>query len=247
MSRNTMIVALIALVIGVVALALPFVLGGEKGTSDTRVKALESRIATLEAKSGTAALKIGYVDAESAFGVFTDAVKDLRQKAQDKANEIVQLQQQYTGGSVTKQDFDNRNNQLQVELLQAQLTIDTGTIDKMIVGTGFSDIRTQLQKIRDQAQPLIDETKNLVSTARVGVVNATDFQNRYTSIKNAFSQLDQLLTQAALVKIEQASQKVGVQNGYDLVLQKKNVLVYQNSARLTDITDLVKRELASYL
>jgi len=247
MSRNTLIVAVIALVVGVVALVLPFVLSTGEGTGDTRVKALETRITALEAKSGGSALKIGYIDAESAFGVFTDAVKDLRQKGQDKANEIVALQQSYVAGSITKQDFENRNNQLQVELLQAQLTIDTSTIDKMIAGAGFSDIRAQLQTIRQQAQPIIDEARNLVSTARVGVVNATDFQNRYTSLKNAFSQLDTLLTQAALVKIEQACQKVAVQNGYDLVLSRKNVIAYLNTARLTDVTDLVKRELSTYL
>ena len=233
-----MIVALIALVIGVVALALPFVLGG-KGE-------MESRITSLEAKSG-ASLKIAYLDAESALKVFDEAVKDLSQKAQDKASEIIQLQQQYTGGSVTKQDFDNRNNQLQAELLQAQVAIDSGMLEKMIAAPGFSDIRPQLQKIREQAQPMIDETKNLVSTARVGVVNAADFQNRYNTVKNVYSQLAQLLAQAAMAKVEQASQKVGVQNGYDLVLLKKNVLMYLNTARLTDVTDLVKRELASYL
>jgi len=246
MSRNTLIVALIALVVGVVALALPFVLAGEKGTSDTHVKALESRLAALESKAG-ATLKIGYVEVESAFTVFTDVVKDLRQKAQDKANEIVQLQQQFVANSVSKQDFESRNNLLQAELLQAQLTIDTDTINKLIAAPGFSDIRAQLQQIREQAQPILDEMRSLVSTARVGVVNATDFQNRATSLKNAFGQLDQLLTQAALVKIEQASQKVALQNGFDLVLQKKNVVIYQNTARLTDVTDLVKRELASYL
>jgi Skp family chaperone for outer membrane proteins len=79
------------------------------------------------------------------------------------------------------------------------------------------------------------------------VVNATDFQNRYNTVKNVYSQLAQLLAQAAMAKVEQASQKVGVQNGYDLVLLKKNVLMYLNTARLTDVTDLVKRELASYL
>ncbi len=117
----------------------------------------------------------------------------------------------------------------------------------MIAAPGFSDIRSQLERIREEAQPIVDEMKNLATTARVGVLNAQEFQNRYDQVKTAFGQLDQLLTQAALVKIEQATQKVAVQNGYDLVLQKKNVMVYQNTARLTDITDLVKRELASYL
>jgi Skp family chaperone for outer membrane proteins len=246
MSRNILIVAVVALVLGAIALVLQFALPGETGVNEARVKALEGRITTLEQKS-SAPLKIGYLDAESAFTVFTDAVKDLRQKAQEKASEIVQLQQKYLANAVSKEEFQNKNNQLQVELLQAQLTIDLGTIDKMIAAPGFSDIRSQLERIREEAQPIVDEMKNLATTARVGVLNAQEFQNRYDQVKTAFGQLDQLLTQAALVKIEQATQKVAVQNGYDLVLQKKNVMVYQNTARLTDITDLVKRELASYL
>ncbi len=94
---------------------------------------------------------------------------------------------------------------------------------------------------------MVDEMKNLVSTVRVGVIDTTEFQNRYTQVKNAFTQLDQLLTQAATSKIVQAANKVAIEQGYDLVLRTKNVIVYRNSAKLTDITDLVKHELESYL
>ncbi len=199
------------------------------------------------APSGAPTLRIGYLNTEDAFTAFTDAVKDLRPAAQDKANQIVALQQQYASGTLTKQDFDAKNYQYQAELLQAQLTIDLGTIDKMIAGSGFSDIKAQLQQIREQAQPLVDQTKNLVSTARVGVVNAQDFQNNYSAVQTSFSKLDQLLTQAALMKVEPASQKVALQNGFDLVLQEKNIVIYQNTQKVVDITDAVKRELTSYL
>ena len=137
--------------------------------------------------------------------------------------------------------------QLQVELLQAQLNIDIGTIDKMIASTGFSDMRSDLQRLKDEAQPVVDEMKNLVSTVRVGLIDTTEFQNRYTQVKNAFSQLDQLLTQAATAKIVQVADKVAMDEGYDLVLRSKNVIVYRNTGKITDITDLVKRELSTYL
>jgi len=239
--------AVAALLVAVAALILHFAIPAGTGTLDTRVKALEDGISALQARGTTAQLKVGCLDTESAFGVFTDAVKDLRQAAQDKANQLGTLQQQYGAGAVTKSDYDAKSAQYQAELLQAQLTIDLGTIDKMVASSAFADIRTQLQQIRDEAQPLVTQLKSLVSTARVGVVNAQEFQNNYTQLQSSFSQLDQLLTQAALAKIEAAAQKVAVQNGFDLVLQEKNALVYQNSARVTDITDLVKRELANYL
>ena len=241
------VVAVLALVVAAVAIVLHFALPAGTGAADTRAKALDTRISALEAKAAGPQLKIGYLDTESAFTVFTDVVKDLRQKAQDKANEIVALQQQFSAGAITKQDYDTKNNQYQSELLQAQLTIDLGTIDKMIAAAAFSDIKPQLQQIRVNAQPLVDQMKNLVSTARVGVVNVQEFQSNYSALSSSFSQLDQLLTQAALVKVASATQKVALQNGFDLVLQKKNIVIYQNTARVTDITDLVKRELATYL
>ncbi len=247
MSKNTLVVSVIALLLAAVAIVLQFVLPADGGTNNTaEITALTNRVSALEANQVTP-LKVAYVNAEDAFKVFTDAVSDLRQRAIDKQGEIVKLQQQYMASTISKDDFDSKNNQLQVELLQAQLNIDLGTIDKMIASPGFSDMKSDLQKLKDEAQPVVDEMKNLVSTVRVGVIDKTEFQNRYTQVKNAFTQLDQLLTQAATAKIVQAANKVAVDKGYDLVLRTKNVIVYRNTAKLTDITDLVKHELESYL
>ena len=245
MSRNILIVAVIALILGAGALILQFALPSG-GVSEATVKALEGRVEDLESSS-TSPLKIAYINAENAFTVFTDAVEDLRQKAVDKQVEIVSLQQQYLASAISKEEFDTQNNQLQVELLQAQLNIDIGTIDRMIASTGFSDIRNDLERLREEAQPVIDEMKKLVSTVRVGIIDPQEFRNRYDQVKAAFTQLDQLLTQAATSKIVKAAEKIAVENGYDLVLRAKNVIIYRNTAKLVDITDLVKHELATYL
>jgi Skp family chaperone for outer membrane proteins len=199
------------------------------------------------AEESHAPLMIAYLDTDSAFAVFTDAVKDLRQAAQDKANQISALQWQYDIGALTKSDFDAKNNQYKAELLQAQLAVDLDMIDKMIASRGFSDLKVQLQQIRKQAQPIVEQMNSIVTTARMGVVNVQEFENHINAVETSFSELDKLLTQASLVKITAVSRKVAVQNGYDLVLQKKNVIIYQNSAKLTDITNLVKQELATYL
>ncbi len=247
MSKNTLVVSVVALLLAAVAIVLQFVLPAGGGADNTaEVTALTNRVAALEANPATP-LKVAYINAEDAFTVFTDAVSDLRQRAIDKQGEILKLQQQYMASTISKDDFDTQNNQLQVELLQAQLNIDLGTIDKMIASPGFSDMKSDLQRLKDEAQPVVDEMKNLVSTVHVGVIDTTEFQNRYMQVKNAFTQLDQLLTKAATTKIVQAANKVAVDNGYDLVLRTQNVIVYRNTAKLTDITDLVKHELASYL
>ena len=210
------------------------------------VNSLEEQLSEIMAES-TPSLKIAYLNAEDAFSVFTDAVSDLRQKAVDKQMEIAKLQQDFMAGTISKDEFQNTNNRLQVELLQAQLNIDVGTIDKMIAASGFSNMRSDLQRLRDEAQPVIDEMKNLVTTIRTGIIDTQEFENRYTQVKNAFTQLDQLLTQAATAKIVEAAQKVALDESYDLVLRVKNVIIYRNTAKLVDITDLVKYELASYL
>ena len=250
MSKNTMVVAVVALLLAALALVLPFVLPSSGGGDDAALNALGDRITNLENLS-SAPLKIAYLNVEDpkegVFKVFLDAVSDLRQKAIDKQTEIAELREDALAGTISDSEAQNTNNRLQVELLQAQLNIDVGTIDKMLDSSGFSNMRSDLQRLRDEAQPVIDEMKNLVTTIRTGVIDEQEFENRYTQVKNAFTQLDQLLTQAATAKIVEAAQKVALAEGYDLVLRVKNVIIYRNTAKMTDITDLVKIELAGYL
>lgn len=246
MSKNTMVVAVVALLLAALALVLPFVLPSSGGGDEAALNALSDRITNLE-NSSSAPLKIAYLNAEDAFSVFTDAVSDLRQKAIDKQMEIAKLRQDALAGTISESEAQSTNNRLQVELLQAQLNIDVGTIDKMIDSSGFSNMRSDLQRLRDEAQPVIDEMKNLVTTVRTGVIDTQEFENQYTQVKNAFTQLDQLLTQAATAKIVEAANKVALAEGYDLVLRVKNVIIYRNTAKMIDITDMVKHELSTYL
>jgi len=184
-------------------------------------------------------VKIAYIS--------TDAVSDLRQLAVDKQGEITKLQQQYMASTISKDEYNERSRELQVGLLQAQINIDIGTIDKMLASSGFSDMKSDLQLLKDEARPVVDEMKNLVSTVRVGIVDSIRFDNRYSQLKNAFGQLDELLTQAATAKIVQAANKIAEREGYDIVLRTKNVIVYRNSSKIEDITELVKQEIESYL
>jgi len=248
MSKTSLVVAVVALVVALVAVILPFVMPAGGVANENEIAALKTQVNNLETKvQSISPLKIAYINAEDAFTVFTDAVKDLRQKALDKQAEIVKLQQDFLASKISKEDYQTKYNQLQVELLQAQLNIDIGTINKMISAPGFADIQSDLERLKDEAQPLVDEMNKLVQTVQTGVVDPQEFQSRFTQVKNAFTKLDQLLTQAATSKIVEAANKVAVKNGYDLVLRAKNVIVYRNTAKLTDITDQVKHELSTYL
>jgi len=248
MSRNTLLLAGLALLVAVGALVLQFALPAGGGVESSELRELERKIESLQQQTvSSPTVRIAYLQAEDAFSVFLNAVSNLRQRALDKQTEILQLQQEFAASTISKDDYQQRLNELQAELLDAQLAINIGTIDKMIASEKFADIRSDLERLREEAQPIVDEMKNLVSTAKVGIIDPVEFETRFNRVKSAFEQLDQLLTTAASKKLVEAAQKIATEYGYDLVLRSKNVIVYRNPAKMTDITDLVKAEIAKYL
>ena len=212
----------------------------------TGIEPLEKRLVELGSRP-TYGISIAYINAEDAFTVFTNAVQEQREKAFDKQEEIIALQRRYVESAISKEEYEDTYNLKQVELLQAQTNISMGTIDKLIISSSFSDVRGDLEQLREQAQPIVDEIESLASSVRVGIIESEEFSSRYTQARNAFTQLDELLTNLATSRIVEAANRIALANGYDLVLRAKNVIIYRNTARLTDITDMVKAELSRYL
>lgn len=247
MSRNTLVVAGLALILAIGALVLQFVLpsGGGVGSSD--LDAIQADINQLKQASASQSLKVAYMDAEDAFTVFILAVGDLRQQITDKNNEMNDLKNEYAQGIIARDDYERRIYELNAELLDARITTASGTLDRMIASSEFSDLRSTLITLREEAQPLIDEVNNLVSTIRVGAIDATEFQNRYTALSAMFEQFDSYVTSAATTKLVQATEKVANEYGYDIVIRKKDVVMYRNPVTIDDITDLVKAEIEGYL
>jgi len=247
MSRNTLVVAGFALILAIGALVLQFVLpsGGGVGSSD--LDAIQADITQLKQASASQSLKVAYMDAEDAFTVFILAVGDLRQQITDKNNEMNDLKNEYAQGIIARDDYERRIYELNAELLDARITTAAGTLDRMIASSEFSDLRSTLITLREEAQPLIDEVNNLVSTIRVGAIDATEFQNRYTALTAMFEQFDSYVTSAATTKLVQATEKVANEYGYDIVIRKKDVVMYRNPVTIDDITDLVKAEIEGYL
>ncbi len=244
MSRNTLYIAGLALLLAVGALILQFALPSGGGVSSSEFKALQNEVATLRQQG---ALRIAFVKAEDAFKVFTDAVADMRQRASDKAAEVAQLQQEYTNGMISDSDYEQQMMELKAEFLDAQYAVQVTMIDRMIAADGFADIRGELTALKEEAQSYVDGMKDLLSTARIGVIGAAEFNSRYTQLESAYTQLDQLLVSAATVKVVEAAKEVALERGFDLVLNKQNVHVYSNPAAVIDITDLVKAKLSTYL
>lgn len=244
MSRNTLFIAGLALLLAVGALILQFALPSGGGVSDSEFSALQNEVTSLRQQG---ALRIAYAKTEDAFTVFTDAVSDMRQRASDKAADIVQLQQEFVQSTISREDYEQQLMGLKADFLDAQFAVQVAMIDTMISADGFADMRAELTALKEEAQPVIDEMKNLLSTARIGVIDSAEFDSRYAQLESAYQQLDQLLVSAATVKVVAAAKEVALERGFDLVLNKKNVLVYWNPASITDITDLVKTKLATYL
>jgi Skp family chaperone for outer membrane proteins len=246
MSRSVLYIAGLALVLAVGALVLQIVWSPSGGDA-AQIADLERQIADLRAQGSGDGLRVAYLDAEDAFTVFLEVTADLRERATEKMREISDLQSEYAAATISRDEYQQRANELQAELLDAQLTIDLSALDRMIASNDFADVRSKLEEWRETAQLLANEVKNLVSMAKMGVVDALEYQSRFTTAQNAFEQFDQGLTSVATLKIVQVAQQIAVRRGFDMVLRVKNVLVYRNAAALTDITDEVKSVISGYL
>ena len=247
MSRNILVVAGLALILAIGALVLQFVLPSGGGIGNSDLDAIRADITQLKQTGASQSMKLAYMDAEDAFTVFILAVGDLRQQITDKNNEMNDLKNEYAQGIIARDDYERRIYELNAELLDARITTAAGTLDRMIASSEFSDLRSTLITLREEAQPLIDEVNNLVSTIRVGAIDATEFQNRYAALSTMFEQFDGYITSAATTKLVQAAEKVANEYGYDIVVRKKDVIMYRNPATIDDITDLVKAEIEGYL
>jgi chromosome segregation ATPase len=247
MSRNTLLIAGLALILAIGALVLQFVLPADTGGDNVNLDAIQADITQLKQSAASQSLKVAYIDADDAFGVFILAVSDLRQQIEDKNGELNALKNEYAQGVIARDDYERRIYELNAELLDARVTTASGTLDRMIASDKFSDLRSALVTLREEAQPLVDEVNNLVSMIRVGAIDATEFQNRYTALAGMFEQFDDYVTSAATTKLVQATEKVANEYGYDLVVRKKDVLIYRNPATIDDITELVKSEIEGYL
>ncbi len=240
------VIAALALVLAAGALVVQFVLPVKgDGASSAEIEALRAQVAAM--KSSGTGLKVGFVNVDTAFKVFLNAVADISQRSNDKRQEITDLATAYAAGTVKQDAYQKRSNELQVELLDANVMVYAGVLDRMIASQDFADLRTDLQKVRVQIQEVIDASKNLVSMVKGGAMSATELQTRQAQVQTAYSQIETIVNQACAVKIQQAAQKVAIPRGYDLVLLQKNVVLYFSPATVTDITEFVKSEIADYL
>jgi Skp family chaperone for outer membrane proteins len=197
-------------------------------------------------KTGGTGLKVAFVNTDTAVTALLDAVGDIRQRSQDKAQEIAVLREGYDGGTVPLAQYQKRYAILSAELLDVNISVYADVIDRMIAAPAFSDMKTGLQSLRSQVAGVLQGSKSLVTAAKGGATTETELQSRQTQVQANFSSLEKAVTQICTLKLKSASQKVAISKGFNLVVMQ-TVILYSSTTEVIDITELVKAEMEAYL
>ncbi len=242
MKTNTVVVMLVAaLALGLVGGIVGGVLLPQSGDVAGRVDGLEQRVNDLAARPG---LRVAFVDAEGLFQeVFLPQVARERRVMEEKQAELAALQQRYVREEISQTAYQEGALRIQVEALRAQVQVNLTMLEKMLASDGFATLRAQLREVREQARPIEAEVERLLEESRAGILDPEGFMSQTQAVQMAIQRLDQLLTQVAASKIVEISQQVGREEGYDLVLRKKEVIVYWDGGVIKDLTSTVEPRL----
>ena len=245
-SRGLMLIVGLAAALAVAAIVVPWARPSrEPGAGRADLDALRTELAAI--RGSGAGLRVGYVNMDTLDAVFMDAVSDRRQRIAEKVPEIMELQNAYVAGTMSRTQYQSRVNQLDAELLEANIGVYLGLLDRMIASSSFSDLRSDLREVRKSAQPLVEEAKNLTALTKSGAIGAGDLAMRLAEARSAYSGFESVVKELSAAKIRHAAWKVGTARGFDLVLSQREAVFYAQPAAVVDITSLVRDEIAGYL
>lgn len=213
---------------------------------EKKLETFEARLSEMEGIKSTGAgssLKVGYVNATEAFNVFTNAVKEEREGAQAKNEELVKLREKAIQGKISESEFKKQSDILQAEKLKAQLQIDLAMVEAMIVAKGFESVSDRLVQLKGQVEPIIKQLNDVLKDMREGSAIPEEVSQTLSQINSQYKQLDELLTKLIESKIFQVANVQAQQEGYDLVLRQENVVLYGNQNTVYDLTKITKEAL----
>ncbi|MBS3740418.1 hypothetical protein KGY47_03475 [Candidatus Bipolaricaulota bacterium] len=188
-------------------------------------------------------LEIGFVNAQEAFTVFTQAVEEERKSAQKKSEELVSLRESALKGEISESEYKKERDILQAEKLKAQLDIDIAMLDRMLKSEGFKSVSDKLFNLKEQVKPIMDELEKVLKDIREGSAVPEEISQTLSQIHNQYEQLDNLLTKLIETKIFQITNVRAKEKGYDLVLRQENVVLYRNRDRIDNLTEMTKEAL----
>ncbi len=217
---------------------------GVRSILDSNIRELsESEGREVDLELYGAGLKIGYINAKEAFTVFTQAVEEERKSAQEKSKELVSLREQALKGEISEGEYKRQRDILQAERLKAKLEIDIAMLDKMLQAEGFESVSDRLFELKEQVGPIMSELENVLSDVREGAAVPEEISQTLSQISRQYEQLDKILTGLMEKKIFQITNIRADEEGYDLVLRQENVVLYRNSNRIDDLTEMTKEAL----
>jgi chromosome segregation ATPase len=223
--------------------------GEDVSELQNRVQDIESRIGEIETSGASdgsgSGLRVGYVNATEAFNVFTNAVKEERERAQQKNEELVNLRERAIQGEISEEEFNKQSDILQAEKLKAQLAIDLAMVEKMMNAKGFESISDRLSQLKSQVDPIMNELNNVLENMRNNSAAPEEVAQTLSQINSQYQQLDNLLTRLIETKIFQITNVEADKQGYDLVFRQENVVLYRDSAKVDDLTEATKEVLRS--
>ncbi|MCF7891173.1 hypothetical protein K9M78_08150, partial [Candidatus Bipolaricaulota bacterium] len=90
---------------------------------------------------------------------------------------------------------------------------------------------------------IMDELEKVLNEIREGSAVPEEVSQTLSQIHNQYEQLDNLLTKLIETKIFQITNVRAKEEGYDLVLRQENVVLYRNSDRIDNLTQMTKEAL----
>ena len=212
-----------------------------------RVEQVSGQISGQSQETSGTKLEIGYMNAQRAFQVFTDAVGGEREEVKNIQSDIQDLIKQFSADEIDREDFRLRYDTLRAKRLQAQLQVDLAMINKMQEARGFTDIRQDLQNVKQQINPLQNNIDTLVDDLEMGFIDPEKAEGNLGQLDSQFQQLDQMMTGIIESKMSQVAYGLAGEEDYDLVFRQENVLLYRNSESVDDLTEQVMDQLREEL
>jgi len=209
-----------------------------------RVTELEKELEELREKIP----RIGYINRQDAFSVFPGAVEEERGEVGRLEQELEQLTASFRDGEIDRSEYGRQADLLRAKHLQAKINADLSLLNQMIEAKGFTDISDRLKSLKDQTKPMQDTVSSLIEDIEDSSVSPQKVSNTLNQVDSQqFKQLDSILTNLAQAKISQVARIIAEEEGYDLIVEMQNVVLYRQESLVNDITPRVKQRLEDEL
>ncbi|MBN1858933.1 hypothetical protein JW848_06990 [Candidatus Bipolaricaulota bacterium] len=249
MSKNALVVSILALIVAVGALILPFVIPGEEGAGTVDLSSVEQRLEALESAPASG-LRVGYVNiTDVAQQAFYPLAEDERSLATSLSDQRSQLQGSLQRGEISETEYVSRSHEIRAQLLRAQVGTLSATLGEMLRADGLMSstdrvTALQMQEAISQYGTLIDQ---LLSMVLLGTTSAEVLESNINAAESQFQAVDGLVTQLVGSIIGTQARAYAIEGGFDLVLVEESSLIFGDPSTTEDISGGLVERIAAIL